>query len=141
VGIGEREDAAKLPTEKSEKINDAFPWGTQWPPPNNAGNYADTSFHEKFPGDSWLQGYTDGYVTTSPTGRFAANALGLYDMGGDVEQWCEDWFDTAQDKRVTRGIAWSKSSRTDLLSSHRNARPPAWRNNTIGWRCILEPAP
>jgi len=40
VGIGDREDAAKTPEEKNEKIDDAFPWGSQWPPPAGSGNYA-----------------------------------------------------------------------------------------------------
>jgi DnaJ-class molecular chaperone len=36
VGIGAREDAAKLPSEKDGMITDAFPWGDQWPAPKGA---------------------------------------------------------------------------------------------------------
>ena len=38
--LGRGRTRRSCPTEKSEKINDAFPWGTQWPPPKGAGNYA-----------------------------------------------------------------------------------------------------
>jgi hypothetical protein len=39
VGIGDREDAAATPKAKSKKIADEYPWGEQWPPANDAGNY------------------------------------------------------------------------------------------------------
>ena len=39
VGIGDREDAEAAPKSKDMKIADVFPWGKQWPPPNDAGNY------------------------------------------------------------------------------------------------------
>jgi len=58
VGIGQWEDAAKLPSEKNQKVADVYPWGTEWPPPKGAGNYAGEEL-QAYPGRwevSWVQG-------------------------------------------------------------------------------------
>jgi formylglycine-generating enzyme required for sulfatase activity len=154
VGIGAREDAAKLPSEKDGKITDAFPSGTQWPPLNGAGNYAGEELQPdreagKFKsakaqatdkagsGDFVASGYNDGFVNTSPVGSFAANHFGLHDLGGNVRQWCEDWFDGDQTERVLRGASWNGRRRSVLLSSARNRNAPTNRGHFDGFRCVL----
>jgi formylglycine-generating enzyme required for sulfatase activity len=87
----------------------------------------------------WIAGYDDGYATTSPVGSFPANAHGLYDMGGNVWQWCEDWFDKNQKKRVVRGAPWSSADRGSLLSSYRGPATPGDRYTIYGFRCVLAP--
>ena len=47
-------------------------------------------WHKVFPMCECIEGYTDGFVTTSQVMSFEPDKFGLYDMGGDVE-WVEDW--------------------------------------------------
>jgi formylglycine-generating enzyme required for sulfatase activity len=139
VGLGAEQGAT--PAEKSGKDNVHYPWGLVFPPPKaKMGNYADAAWHEKFPKERWIEGYTDGYATTSPVGSFPANAYGLYDMGGNVWQWCEDWFDASQKDRVVRGGSWTYDPRSVLLSSNRFHGTPGARSPAYGFRCVLAPS-
>ena len=101
-----------------------YPWGESWPPPSGAGNYSSSLG-------------VDNYEYTSPVGSFAANPFGLYDMGGDVWQWCEDWYDSSQQYRVLRGAAWLSGGPGPLLSSYRPYISPGLRVTYIGFRVVL----
>ena len=148
--VGLPAELGTTPAEKSRKNSVDFPWGKDYPPRGKVGNYADEAFHAKFPKpdakdpgvkNQWIEGYTDGYATTSPVGSFPANAYGLYDMGGNVWQWCEDWFDASHKDRVLRGASWLYGSdRYHLLSSFRNHNSPTYRYSGNGFRCVLAPA-
>jgi formylglycine-generating enzyme required for sulfatase activity len=140
AGVGLQREQGKSPRDKSGKIR-LYPWGKEWPPPKGAGNYAgEESKIGQEPSD-WLviEGYNDGYPRTSPVGSFAANASGLYDMGGNVWQWCEDWYDTAEQYRVLRGASWGISNPDALLASCRNNFIPNFRRDGIGFRCVVAP--
>jgi len=101
-----------------------YPWGESWPPPSGAGNYGSSLG-------------VDNYEFTSPMGSFAANPFGLYDMGGNVWQWCEDWYDDEQKNRVLRGASWSDGALGVLLSSCRGNLTPVNRYDFIGFRVVL----
>jgi formylglycine-generating enzyme required for sulfatase activity len=101
------------------------------------GNYADATAKRSFSGWPVIEGYDDGYATTSPVGNFAPNNYGLYDMGGNVWQWCEDWYDNDQNSRVLRGASWGNYDPARLLSSYRGRNAPGNRNLYIGFRCVL----
>jgi formylglycine-generating enzyme required for sulfatase activity len=137
VAVGLNEAAGGMPKDKDEQIKDVYPWGTQWPPPAGAGNYADAAMHDSFPTNTVIDGYNDGFAATSPVGSFNANQFGLYDMGGNVWQWCEDWYDESQKGRVQRGASWYNDTASYLLSSYRNWAIPANRYGSTGFRCVL----
>ncbi|MDP1586375.1 MAG: bifunctional serine/threonine-protein kinase/formylglycine-generating enzyme family protein, partial [Prosthecobacter sp.] len=141
VGIGQVEiwDQDTTPATVFKDPNQ-FPWGSEWPPPPGSGNYSDVSRKAHVPHDdaSYLAGYDDGFPTTAPVMSFKPNPFGLYDMGGNLWEWCEDWHDAKQkDRRVLRGASWYYSDSGILLSSHRTHSLPGNRNINYGFRLVL----
>jgi formylglycine-generating enzyme required for sulfatase activity len=143
VAVGlEAEDPAKTPKEKDGKIKDKYPWGA-WPegqpPPAGAGNYAgeeanDGHWPAKF---GVIAGYNDKYPRTAPVGSFKPNRHGLFDLGSNVCEWCEDEYRPGSGTRVLRGASWVDGGRDYLLSSDRNFVLPGFRFDHYGFRCVV----
>lgn len=111
-----------------------FPWGAKMPPRRDSGNYAGKSANTLVP--SILPGYDDGYSSTAPGASFAANALGIYDGGGNVAEWVQDYYsvpkpgqttpvsDPAGPKRganrVIRGSSWMHAGIMQLRMGYRD---------------------
>jgi len=137
--VGLAKEPGATPKNRSGKSHAHFPWGMNFPPSKpNVGNYADAAYHGTFTKSPWIKGYTDGYAATSPVGSFPPNQYGLYDMGGNVWQWCEDLYEPGDADRVLRGASFDNYIRDQLLSSFRSHRNPGVRVPGDGFRCVLE---
>ena len=106
--------------------------------PFNTGNNITTA-QANFYGESPYNNNARGiyrYMTT-PVGNFAANAWGLFDMHGNVWEWCWDWYGTypssaqtdpvgpaSGDGRVIRGGSWVSHGQ-ELRSANRSYAPPS----------------
>lgn len=155
----------RLPTEAEwEKAARAglqgrrFPWG-------NTINESQANYSSK-PSDyaydvSTTTGFNPvfavgAYPYTSPVKYFPPNAFGLYDMAGNVLDWCWDWYDdlwyanpasTSADNagpvgpltmRATRGGGWTQSPYWERCS-FRDRMPPTATNYAVGFRCVRRP--
>jgi formylglycine-generating enzyme required for sulfatase activity len=144
AAVGLKNELGSTPEEKSGKIK-LYPWDIprkrdkSWPPPAGAGNYAGgEAKNADWPSDfQVIEGYNDGYPRTSPVGSFEANFSGLYDMGGNVWQWCEDWHDATEQYRVLRGGSWGDSNPDNLLASYRTDGTSDRRYAFVGFRCVV----
>jgi hypothetical protein len=137
IAVGLPEEVPGTLKQKSNKIRGVYPWGTNWPPPNTAGNYSDASNRKKYGTQmSYVPKLDDGFEDTSPVGSFPPNEFGLYDMGGNVWEWCEDFVDERRKVHVVRGAGWFTHSESQLLSAYRGIPPT--RNFASGFRVKLE---
>lgn len=69
-----------------------YGWGNGNPNGKDGGNVADESLLKQTTDVKGWINYNDGYAYTSPVGSYNPNELGLFDMTGNVWEWCSDWF-------------------------------------------------
>ncbi|HBJ86927.1 MAG TPA: hypothetical protein DDZ88_24325 [Verrucomicrobiales bacterium] len=146
VGIGDKEDAAKAPADKTmaAALNNIYPWGTAWPPPPGSVNLGGEELGELHESSrvkplTGLKGYRDAFPRTAPVGSFRADGPGIFDLAGNVREWCSDLYAPGGDRRVLRGGAWLYNDPPTSQSSRRDGFPVGdnWRSDVIGFRCVL----
>ena len=96
-------------------------------------------------------GFTDD-IGCTPVGSFEANGYGLFDMAGNVMEWCADWYGTdyysnspaknppgpgTGSERVVRGGCWLGASIT-LRVAARIRNNPTNRSSIKGFRCVSD---
>lgn len=164
------DDVQKFLAEINERVsglNLVLPSEAQWEYACRAGRETPFSFGEtitpeqvNYDGNHPYRSGKKGLYReeTVPVGSLPANPWGLYEMHGNVWEWCADhwhgnyegapadgsaWIDpdaAAGEDRVLRGGSWYDFA-WDVRSAYRDAYDPGFRNDFIGFRCARVQGP
>jgi len=141
VGINRSATGYRLPTEAEWEwaarttpdggAEKRFPWGDNFPPTARSGNYADRSAANLV--GRVIFGYNDNQIVSAPVATFPADARGLFDIGGNVAEWVNDFYEIPNEQQQTdpmgpdageyhviRGSSWMNGTITELRLTFRD---------------------
>jgi formylglycine-generating enzyme required for sulfatase activity len=113
----------------------AYPWGDYYPPHWDDGNYAVLADGKEDPGKVGV----DGIFGTAPVGSFKPNALGFYDLGGNVSEWADEAFE--KKGHLCRGATWDAASENNTKSSRFFVASLHTGGLGLGFRLVRKLAP
>lgn len=146
----------RLPTEaeweyaaRSGLEENRFAWGNDLTP---GGEWKCNIWQGAFPQHNSA---ADGYLTTAPVETYEPNGYGLWQMAGNIWEWCQDWFDPhyyqyseirdpqgpeSGERRVMRGGSYlcHDSYCNRYRVSARNSNTPDSTSGNVGFRCVIE---
>jgi len=132
------EDASQYATWLSQKLNHTYrlPTENEWYKACNGDKKSAWYFGNDVSELSeygWYRKNSDG--KTHPVGEKKPNDFGLYDMHGNVREWCEDWYDEDKNRKVLRGGSWNLTANR-IRSSSRDRLNPTYRYSRVGFRLL-----
>ncbi len=128
-----------------------YSWGNGGPEGNIAGDEV-KMVSSKRTRPIW-DGHYDKYVYSAPVGSFRVNEFGLYDMTGNLWEWCSDWYGadfyryspvnnpkgpSGGSSRILRGGSWNNGPGYVRIS-FRNSYTPNNGRNAVGFRLAMTP--
>jgi formylglycine-generating enzyme required for sulfatase activity len=147
------DDATEFCKKLSEKTRQVvrLPTEAEWEYACRAGTATAFSFGDA---DSALGDYAwyraNSGNTTHPVGQKKPNAWGLFDMHGNVWEWCADWYGVypkgavtdpqgaaSGSLRVLRGGSWSDGPSDNCRAAHRSRNYPDYRFSINGFRVVV----
>ncbi len=141
----------RLPTGQEWGVavgRDAYPWGDEFPPPRGAENLAgEESKIGRDDPSAVIAGWRDQHPRTAPVGSYRRNRHGLYDLGGNVWEWCEDVYTEGANgrdfaggdtPRLGRGGHWAAGAvPASVAAARQDGKLPDRRDSTSGFRCVI----